>query len=143
MKKLMERFFASDTDTKLYWISIVSVLFTAVVYGAQMWFVNYTGMHELMECRLKAYTGINCPGCGGTRALGTLLKGNVLRAIYYNAFAVYGAIVYGIFFVTQTLQRITRGKIAGIKFKMAYLWLAIIIVVVQYILRIIIPSYTI
>lgn len=143
MKKFIEKFCANDTDTMLYWSSIVVVLFTALVYGIHVWFVNYTGMYELLECKLKAYVGIDCPGCGGTRALKYLFRGDVLTAIYYNAFAVYGAITYIAFFITQTLQRITKGKIAGIKFKMAYLWIAIFILIVQYIFKLTIPGYTI
>lgn len=143
MNKSIKKFFTSDTDTMLYWTSIGVVLFTALLYGIHTWFVNYTGMYELLECKLKAYTGVNCPGCGGTRALINLFKGKVFTAIYYNAFAVYGAVVYGLFFITQTMQRITKGKIAGMKFRMLYLWIAIFICVVQYALRLIIPGYTI
>ena len=143
MKKLIKKFCANDTDTMLYWISIAFVLISACLYGLHVWFVNYTGRYELLECKLKAYTGINCPGCGGTRALTNLLKGKVLTAIYYNAFAVYAAIVYILFFVTQTLHRITKGKVAGLKFRMIYLWIAIVILIVQYILKLVIPSYII
>lgn len=143
MKKIIEKFFAGDTETMLYRVSIVVILFTAMVYGMLIWIADCTGMHELMECKLKAYVGVDCPGCGGTRALKSLLKGDILTAIYYNAFAVYGAIVYGLFFITQTLQRATRGKIAGMKFRMVYLWIAILILIVQYALKLFIPGYTI
>ena len=143
MKKLIKKFCENDTETMLYWTSIVVVLVTGLIYGVHVWFVNYTGRYELLECKLKAYVGIDCPGCGGTRALANLFRGKVFTAIYYNAFAVYGAIVYGLFFLTQTLQRITKGKMAGIKFRMIYLWIAIVILVVQYILKLIIPSYVI
>lgn len=29
--------------------------------------------------------GAYCPGCGGTRAVGALLEGNLAKAFYYNA----------------------------------------------------------
>lgn len=139
----IKKFLDSDMDNMLYWLSIVIILFTAIVYFAQIWFINATGHYELMECRLKAMIGISCPGCGGTRALKSLFKGNIIESLYYNAFATYGAIVYGIFFITQTLQRITKGKIKGIKFRMIYLWIAIAILIIQYILKLVIPGYTI
>ncbi|MBE5927079.1 MAG: DUF2752 domain-containing protein [Lachnospiraceae bacterium] len=144
MKKgRLERFLESDVDNILYWVSIFVVVLTAIIYVAQIWFVNYTGRYDLLECRLKTMTGINCPGCGGTRALKSLFKGDIFSSLYYNAFATYGAIIYILFFVTQTLERITKGKIKGIKFKMVYLWIAIGVLVIQYLLKFIIPGYKI
>lgn len=144
MKKgRLERFLESDVDNILYWVSIFVVVLTAVIYVAQIWFVNYTGRYDLLECRLKATIGINCPGCGGTRALKNLVKGNILSSIYYNAFATYGAIIYLIFFFTQTLSRITKGKIKGMKFRTLYLWIGIGILIVQYTLTFVIPGYKI
>jgi hypothetical protein len=36
------------------------------------------------RCLLKAATGIDCPGCGGTRALYSLLHGDVAGALDHN-----------------------------------------------------------
>ena len=142
-KSRISDFLDSDTDNMLYWISIFVVIFTGILYATQIWFVNYTGRFDLMECRLKATVGINCPGCGGTRALKSLIKGDILSALHYNAFAVYGAIIYGVFFITQTLERITKGRIKGIKFRMVYLWIAIVVLVIQYTLTFVVPGYEI
>lgn len=35
-------------------------------------------------CPFKALTGIPCPGCGGTRALQSILRGDILNALYIN-----------------------------------------------------------
>lgn len=139
----IKSFLDSDMENILYWLSIVVIIFTAIIYFTQILFVNLTGRYDLMECRLKAMTGISCPGCGGTRALISLAKGDILSSLYYNAFAMYGAVVYGMFFITQTLQRITRGRVKGIKFRMEYLWIAIAIFIIQYVLKLIIPNYAI
>ncbi|MDO5509845.1 MAG: DUF2752 domain-containing protein [Weeksellaceae bacterium] len=39
-------------------------------------------------CSFKAFTGLDCPGCGGQRALHSLLHGDVLRALSFNAFYI-------------------------------------------------------
>lgn len=41
------------------------------------------------HCPFKLITGLQCPGCGGQRALHALLKGNLREAISYNLFLVY------------------------------------------------------
>ncbi len=39
-------------------------------------------------CRFHELTGLQCPGCGATRATHQLLHGNVSRAFYFNALYV-------------------------------------------------------
>ncbi|MEX0706159.1 MAG: DUF2752 domain-containing protein, partial [Nitriliruptoraceae bacterium] len=39
-------------------------------------------------CPFRAVTGLDCPGCGATRALYALTQGDVLRAVDHNVFAV-------------------------------------------------------
>jgi hypothetical protein len=39
-------------------------------------------------CQFKALTGLDCPGCGGLRALHQLLHGNVAAAFRLNALLV-------------------------------------------------------
>lgn len=37
-------------------------------------------------CIFRRFTGIKCPGCGGTRALKALLEGNIVEAFHYNLY---------------------------------------------------------
>ena len=39
-------------------------------------------------CPFRALTGLDCPGCGGTRAVYALLQGDLPLALDHNAFAV-------------------------------------------------------
>jgi Protein of unknown function (DUF2752) len=50
-------------------------------------------------CPIREFLGIDCPGCGATRALAALLRGHILEALRLNAlfvlllpFVVAGAI---------------------------------------------------
>ncbi|MFC7342154.1 DUF2752 domain-containing protein [Saccharopolyspora griseoalba] len=42
----------------------------------------------LPPCPIEALTGLDCPGCGGTRAVWSLLHGDLPTALDYNAVAV-------------------------------------------------------
>jgi len=41
-----------------------------------------------IPCWFHALTGLDCPFCGGSRALGALLHGDVGAALSFNAFAL-------------------------------------------------------
>lgn len=127
----------------LYWISIPIVLFSLLGYALAWYLSGFAGLEGITGCGMKALWGIPCPGCGGTRAVLCLLKGQIGKSLYYHAFAVYFLTGYGIFFVTQTLQRLTKGKIQGLKYHNWYLTAGIVILAVQYALKLFVPGYRI
>jgi hypothetical protein len=49
------------------------------------------GAGDLPTCLVKLTTGLDCPGCGGTRAFYYLLRGNVPEAARHHAVAVFAA----------------------------------------------------
>lgn len=77
-------------------------------------------------CVFHKYTGYYCPGCGGTRAAFALVRGNLLKSIYLHPFVPYTVILGGWFMISQTIQRISRGKLPiGLHFRMIYVWIAL------------------
>ena len=50
--------------------------------------------HILGGCLMHDALFLYCPLCGGTRAVGALLRGSFLEALRYNAAAVVGALVF-------------------------------------------------
>lgn len=53
-------------------------------------------------CWFRRLTGLACPGCGGTRAAGALLKGNILAAFQYNLFLPIAII----FLITEYIRMV-------------------------------------
>lgn len=132
-----------EIEHSLYWLSLIIIPVVGACYYAIYKIADITGIESMTQCALKGMTGIPCPGCGGTRAIRYLLHGKLLQAIYYNAFAVYCAVVYIVFFVTQTLQRLTRGRVNGMKYRGIYLYGALVILLVQYFVKLLVPGYDI
>lgn len=81
-------------------------------------------------CIFWRLTGFYCPGCGGTRAVLALLSGRLWHAVVYHPFVPYSFLVGGWFMVSQTVQRMSGGRVAiGMKYRDIYLWLALVIVI--------------
>ena len=85
-----------------------------------------------VPCMFHAVTGLYCPGCGGTRAVALLLRGEIGASFWYHPIVGYGAAVYLWFMVSHTAERLTghRWRI-GMRYRNRYLWIALVIAVVN------------
>ena len=80
----------------------------------------------LFPCVLHSLTGLYCPGCGGTRAIAFLLHGDFLHSLVYHPFVPYAFVLCTWFMISQTIQRLSKGKIAiGMRYRDIYLWIAL------------------
>ena len=67
---------------------------------------------ELMPpCLLHHFTGLYCPGCGGTRAFMALIHGQFLASIYYHPLVPYTVVCLLWFFLKKIVQAISGGKL--------------------------------
>jgi hypothetical protein len=62
---------------------------TAIGAGAMVFFFNPSTHGFYPVCMFHSVTGLNCPGCGMTRALYALLHGNLRLALKDNALFVF------------------------------------------------------
>ena len=74
---------------------------SAIVVGLTVLYF-FDPMHNVWmpKCPFKLLTGLQCPGCGGQRAVYALLHGHFSEALRYNYFLVYAG-PYALLFVVQ------------------------------------------
>lgn len=65
--------------------------------------------HSVAGCKIKQWTGMFCPGCGGTRCAEEITLGNWVSAMGYNPLLMTGFIL----FLTVSLYLIVRITILG------------------------------
>lgn len=91
---------------------------------------------HLPPCIFLLLTGFYCPGCGGTRAMARLLSGRLLSSLILHPLVLYTAAVGGWFMISQTIQRLSRRRIAiGMRYRDVYLWIALGIVIVNFLVK--------
>ena len=139
-KKSFEAY-STELENKLYIISIVCIVISAMLYFLIDSVLYIFGLEYARGCLLQNFFGIPCLGCGGTRAVINLLSGRIMTAIYYNAFVVYCFIIYLCFFISFTFKKIMKKEYTFFHLRHCYLILAVIILLIQYIIKLIIPSY--
>lgn len=87
------------------------------------------------DCPVFKYLGFYCPGCGGTRSVLALLKGDILTSFRYHPLVLYLVIVAALFAVTFLLSVITKGRIKRVRFSLVYVWIGLGIIVVNWIVK--------
>ena len=78
----LRAFGCKQTEHILYWISIWCVLGVGLVYIAAFYIAHVTGNDRLLQCKMKLYFGIPCPGCGGRQYITMQLRYMVQYGIY-------------------------------------------------------------
>jgi len=99
-----------------------------------LYFFNPNSYNFYPVCEFHQLTGLNCPGCGGTRAAYQLLHGHVLRALEDNALVVLslaGLAARGVWFKTKKILRRPAGPFLPPEF----FWPLLVVAVVFTVLR--------
>lgn len=118
-----------NTDRVLYELGIVAL--GIGIAAVLLYFC--TGINVLSikyPCVFNKVTHLCCPGCGGTRALRALLKGEILKSIYDYPPLLFGIVVYAIFMIRCTLYIFfgIRKSRDGAVVKYLYIFLGLMII---------------
>lgn len=87
------------------------------------------------NCPFRALTGLPCPGCGMTRAFRALLKGRIGESLRLHAFLLPALLFYCIYMLSWTVNRASRGKLPGLTFKDVYLYAALGLLALQWLVK--------
>lgn len=86
-----------------------------------------------MPCLFRAFTGLYCPGCGGTRALRYLLHGQIGLSLRYHPLVLYGAVVLALELISAAAAKLSKEPNRYLGHETAFVYIAVGIVVVNWI----------
>ena len=90
---------------------------------------------HIIRCSFHALTGLYCPGCGGTRAVVYLFKGDILRSFRFHPFVLYCICFYILFMVKGTWAYIFNQNKGYMKFRMWYVYAGVVVLLVQFLVK--------
>ena len=120
-KERWNRFWNRDTDQVLYSVICILAVPALLMAGWYLWMTAYVIPKQIQGCMMLRVTGLYCPGCGGTVA--------------YHPAVLYGVVLFVVYFGSQTLMRLTKGKVKGLAMKPLYLYILLGIICVNFIIR--------
>ena len=88
--------------------AVIVLALAALGSGAMLFFFDPAKHGFYPICLFHSLTGLNCPGCGGTRAAYQLLHGHLLRALHDNALFVLALAVLALWSVRLMVQRMRK-----------------------------------
>lgn len=106
----MKKQVLSDKEEKnLYLIGAA----TGVLFFCLVFFFHHHP--EIMKyvfpgCIFQKYTGLYCPGCGGTRAVNAMLCGRFLQSLWYHPVVLYSCLLYSWYMISHTIQYLSRDR---------------------------------
>ena len=95
----------------------------------------YYRMRGKLPCIFKAVTGLDCPGCGGTRAAKALLHGRLILSFFYHPVVLYMGIMAAVFFISWLLSRIMKNDKYRIPFTTRYVYIGIAIIIANFLIK--------
>lgn len=87
------------------------------------------------SCFVRQHVGIYCTGCGATRAVLCVVQGHFLQSLYYNVVVMYVVVFYGLYVIRGAIYLLSKGKYRYMKFHVAYVFIGLVIVVIQAIVK--------
>lgn len=109
----------------------------ALLWGFAYWFLSY---ETYPDCMLYKITGIYCPGCGGTRAVAELMKGNLLLSIRQNALVVVILVILFSLYIELFLKIVFGCRYKSPILNLKFLYCILIIFILYSVLRNFIPA---
>jgi hypothetical protein len=87
------RFIIRANERAPRWSAPLAIAVCFAGAASFVWIANPTdtGAADVPTCIIKLTTGLDCPGCGGTRAFYYLMHGNIPEAARHHAMAVFAA----------------------------------------------------
>ena len=115
----------------------VLVLLLALIFYWLEFFI-----FSMPPCRLYYFFELMCPGCGGTRSVEALLRGDIFTSFRLNPLVIFACLL-GMAFYAELIFSIFNRKIKIVPRSMAFLWVMVGIFSVFYVVRHFIPFFAI
>ncbi len=118
-------------------VLLIPLFFAAAVALAVHLFNLYAPFMNI-SCASKTMLGIYCPACGNTRAVLSLLRGDVLSSLHYNATIII-LLLIGLIFYVELVARVFNKKLIIFPRRPLFVCIMLAVMLIYYVLRNFVP----
>lgn len=126
------------------WKKIFVIAYSIVLSALAGYWTVTNMLHvpiEIPKCTFRRVTGLYCPGCGMTRSVKTLLRGDILLSVYYAPHIIYICFIatwaFISFLIEEKIRKKEKRKIQKMLFCMKdrYVWIGLILFLGNWFIR--------
>ncbi len=127
----MSKFKNTSSDRLIYYIILfILTLFLVIIFS-----ILYFDIQPPKLCIFNKYTNLYCPGCGGSRAIKSMINGEFLKSLYYNASILPSFIFSVIYTISHTISILSSNKIKAMRFYPIYVYICIFVILTQCLIK--------
>ena len=126
----------SQTDNGLYlagWLLILGAVTVSLLLKRAP--ETAAKLRWPFPCPFDSLLHIPCLGCGATRALRALAEGRLWESLSWHPAVAFFFAEAAVFMLSQTLGRITRGKVRMLTFSDMYIYALLAVILLQWIVK--------
>lgn len=126
----------SRTDKLLYALGLI-LLAAGLGFALLQIFAPETAakLHWPFPCPFDSLLHIPCLGCGATRALRALVQGRLWESALWHPAVPFFAAEAAVFLISQTLGRMSRGRVRMLTFNDVYVYALLAVILLQWIIK--------
>lgn len=115
----------------------IAVMLTLVVILIFFFVYKKLGSPDIFTCKIYEKWGIYCPGCGCTRALISLIQGDIIKSVRYNPTVLYSVVTTGVYVISTTVAKILKKEDSKyiMKYNPIYIYIGIAILIITCIVK--------
>ncbi|MBO7516032.1 MAG: DUF2752 domain-containing protein [Lachnospiraceae bacterium] len=125
-KRWFRFLFAENKRSDRLFLRVVCIAVPLIV----LWVAFAAGFPEAAAkiypgCPVLRWTGLYCPGCGGTHALKALAHGQIAKSLHFHPLVLPTVVFTAVYLVAQLLWKLTKGRTPKPHFRNIYFVLLI------------------
>lgn len=95
--------------------------------------MNY--IRQGLPCLFHELTGLYCPGCGGTRAVKALLRGELVTSFFYHPVVIYTAVVLLGILLLYAISKVLHRNFYKIRHYEWFAYVGIVIILINWVIK--------
>ena len=121
----------TNSDRLIFYI----ILFILILFLVIVFLIICFDIHPQKLCAFNKYTNLYCPGCGGARAVESMLKGDFLKSLYYNIIILPSFIFSVVYTISHIVSILSSNKIKAMRFYPVYAYICIFVLLIQCLIK--------
>ncbi|MBE6072275.1 MAG: DUF2752 domain-containing protein [Clostridium butyricum] len=120
---------------KTLFMTSSAIIFLGIIFTIIFNIFNLEINLSPIPCILNSKFHLYCPGCGGTRALNSLLTLSLLDSFLYHPIVLYSVCIFIYYYIKTAISLLRKKEYSKFHFNYLILYIGLAIIIINFILK--------